>query len=63
MLSWPNGGPGVETAVDGTTTVDFAIATRQIFTKVTGEYTDFANGTTIIHTDVVRFTRGVTIFH
>lgn len=50
---YPNGGPGVLVAIDGTTTLDFAIETRQLFNKVTGAYTDYANGTTIIHTNVV----------
>ena len=39
-------------AIDSTTTIDFAIATRQIFSKVTGTYTDNADGDTIIHTNV-----------
>lgn len=50
---FPNGGPGVPTAVDGKTTVDFAIATRQLFSEVTGEYTDVPETfSTIIHTNV-----------
>lgn len=51
---YPNGLPGVIVAVDAATTRAFAVETRQVFSDVTGEYTDFANGTTIIHTIVVR---------
>ncbi|CAK4034889.1 Hypothetical predicted protein [Lecanosticta acicola] len=54
----PNGGPAVPVAIDRTTTYDFALATRQVFSRVTGEYTSFYNGTAdtsgteIIHTNV-----------
>lgn len=49
-----NGAPPLPVAIDGNTTVTFAVATRQLFSLVTGAYTDFAgNGTTDIRTDVV----------
>ncbi|PIA88799.1 hypothetical protein CB0940_06995 [Cercospora beticola] len=48
----PNGGPAIPVAVDRTTSYDFAVATRQVFSRVTGLYTDFDNGTTIITTNV-----------
>lgn len=48
----PNGGPAIPVAIDRTTTYDFALATRQVFSRVTGQYTDYNNGTTIIHTNV-----------
>ena len=50
----PNGGPPILVANDKSTTIDFAINTRQVFSKVTGAYTDYANNdTTVIHTNVV----------
>ena len=52
---YPNGLPGVITAIDGPTSRAFAINSRQAFSDVTGEYTDYENGTTIIHTVVVRY--------
>jgi hypothetical protein len=51
---YPNGGPGVPVAITGATSYAFAVASRQVFSKVTGEYTDFGNGTTVIATNVVR---------
>lgn len=54
----PNGGPAVPVAIDRTTTYDFALATRQVFSRVTGQYTSLYNGTAdtsgteIIHTNV-----------
>lgn len=51
---YPDGGPGIPVAVSSDTTIAFADATRQLFSKVTGAYTDYENGTTIIHTNVVR---------
>lgn len=38
--------------MDRTTTYDFALSTRQLFSRVTGQYTDYENGTSIIHTNV-----------
>lgn len=48
----PNGGPAIPVAIDRPTTYDFALGTRQLFSRVTGQYTDYDNGTTIIHTNV-----------
>ncbi|CZT25460.1 uncharacterized protein RCC_11192 [Ramularia collo-cygni] len=48
-----NGLPGVPVAIDRTTTVDFATASREAFSRVTGIYKDFPeNGTTVINTNV-----------
>ncbi|EME78741.1 uncharacterized protein MYCFIDRAFT_178849 [Pseudocercospora fijiensis CIRAD86] len=52
LPSNPNGGPAIPVAIDRTTTYDFALGTRQLFSRVTGLYTDYNNGTTIIHTNV-----------
>ncbi|KAK6438349.1 hypothetical protein LTR95_005452 [Oleoguttula sp. CCFEE 5521] len=48
----PNGGPAVPVAIDAATTRDFATTSRQAFSKVTGVFDDYKNGTTIIHTNV-----------
>ncbi|KAK6429840.1 hypothetical protein LTR95_014012 [Oleoguttula sp. CCFEE 5521] len=48
----PNGGPAVPVAIDAATTRDFATSSRQAFSKVTGVFDDYKNGTTIIHTNV-----------
>ncbi|OQO00801.1 hypothetical protein B0A48_13488 [Cryoendolithus antarcticus] len=48
----PNGGPAVPVAIDAATTRDFATSSRQAFSKVTGVFDDYRNGTTIIHTNV-----------
>lgn len=51
-----DGLPPVIVAVGGQAAHDFALLTRQVFSKVTGEYVDFAaNGTTDIITNVVCF--------
>jgi hypothetical protein len=53
-LSAANGLPPIPVAVNGQTSYDFAVASRQVFSKVTGDYVDFpSNGTTEIITDVV----------
>ncbi|KAB8338716.1 hypothetical protein FH972_021661 [Carpinus fangiana] len=54
VYSNPNGLGAITVAVDGSTTYDFALATRQAFTRVTGEYVDFGdqNRTTVIKTEV-----------
>lgn len=53
MNSYPNGGTGIPVAVTGNGVVTFGTTTRQVFSKVTGNYVDFpANGTTVIYTDV-----------
>ncbi|KUJ07452.1 uncharacterized protein LY89DRAFT_789560 [Mollisia scopiformis] len=55
-----NGAPAVPVAIDGNTTVVFAVATRQLFSTVTGNYIDFpANGTTDIQTNVTLGVRGI----
>nr|OQO22310.1 hypothetical protein B0A51_09905 [Rachicladosporium sp. CCFEE 5018] len=48
----PNGRPAVPVAVDAATTRDFATSSRQAFSKVTGVFDDYKNGTTIVHTNV-----------
>lgn len=53
VLLYANGLPGVEVADTDTTTRAFATTTRQLFSKVTGQYVDFANGTTDVMTNVV----------
>jgi hypothetical protein len=51
--SYPNGGGPVPVGVTGNGVVAFGTETRQVFSKVTGEYSDFgANGTALILTNV-----------
>lgn len=50
--SHADGLPQAPVAVTGETTYDFALATRQVFSQVTGQYRDYANLTTIIDTNV-----------
>ncbi|KAF2165799.1 hypothetical protein M409DRAFT_55666 [Zasmidium cellare ATCC 36951] len=50
---YPNGGGPVPVAVTGSGVVNFGTETRQVFSKVTGQYVDFPdNGTTVIFTNV-----------
>lgn len=52
-LIYPNGGNGVPASVTGQGVVNFGTETRQLFSRVTGEYVDFPdNGTTVILTNV-----------
>lgn len=47
----------IPVATTGAGTYDFAVETRQVFSHLTGEYTDFPhNKTTLINTNVVSFT-------
>ena len=50
-----NGLPGVPVGIGRDGTIAFADATRQLFSKVTGDYIDFKNGTTDIITNVVSY--------
>lgn len=53
--SLANGAPAVPVALTGTQTYDFAVASRQVFSHLTGEFIDFpSNGTTLINTNIVR---------
>ncbi|OQO03110.1 hypothetical protein B0A48_11365 [Cryoendolithus antarcticus] len=47
-----NGRAAVPVAVDAATTCDFASSSHQAFSKVTGVFDDYKNGTTIVHTNV-----------
>lgn len=53
--SIPNGLAPVPVAVDGSTSYDFAVASRQAFTRVTGNFVDLGDmkRITIIQTNVV----------
>lgn len=50
-----DGLPPIPVSYSGSSSYAFGVETRQLFSSVTGEYTDFpANGTALINTNVVR---------
>ncbi|GAA5975446.1 hypothetical protein JCM11641_004266 [Rhodosporidiobolus odoratus] len=54
-----DGLPPVYVSQTGNDIRAFGTLTRQVFSHVTGEYTDFANGTTLINTDVTLGIRSI----
>jgi hypothetical protein len=48
-----NGLPPVPVALTGTETYNFAVETRQVFSHLTGAFTDFDNGTTLVDANMV----------